>query len=65
VLALRRTRPGYPDVIAVFNLSAEAVTFDLPAALPAADLSGHGLAGMREGARISMPGYGAWFGSLG
>jgi alpha-glucosidase len=67
VLALRRSlrsdADGAPDILAAFNLSNQAVSFDWPEALDAADVKGHGLPGSRAGARVALPPYGAWFGA--
>jgi len=64
VLALRRTLEGAPALLAAFNLSDEAVDFAWPEAAHAADLGGHGLPGSRDGARVTLPPYGAWYGRL-
>ena len=63
VLALRRDLAGHPSVLAVFNLGREAVSFELAQAAGAAPLDGHGLPGSVDGTRVSLPPYGAWFGS--
>jgi alpha-glucosidase len=63
VLALRRDLAGHPGVLAIFNLGSQAVAFDLPQAEGAAALGGHGLAGSVEGTRVTLPAYGAWFGT--
>jgi alpha-glucosidase len=64
VLALRRDLAGHPGVLAAFNLSAEPVSFDWPQAAGADDLNGHGLPGSRNGASVTLPPYGAWFGTV-
>jgi len=64
VLALRRALPGANTVLAAFNLSNEAVDFEWPDAARAEDLDGHGLPGSRTGARLRLPPYGAWFGTV-
>jgi alpha-glucosidase len=51
-------------VLAAFNLSDKPVSFDWPQAAGAADLEGHGLPGGREGATVTLPPYGAWFGTI-
>jgi alpha-glucosidase len=64
VLALRRDLDGAPSVLAAFNLSGQAVAFDWPEAAGAEDMKGHGLPGSRAGARVELPAYGAWYGSV-
>jgi alpha-glucosidase len=64
VLALRRDVDGVPAVLAAFNLSDGEVQFEWPEAAAADDLIGHGLPGGREAARITLPPYGAWYGSV-
>ena len=64
VLALRRDLDGHPAILAAFNLGTEAVTFDWPAAAGAGELAGHGLAGGAQGATITLPANGGWFGKL-
>jgi alpha-glucosidase len=64
VLALRRDLEGHPSVLAVFNLTGEPQAFDWPEAAGATAFAGHGLPGESDGARIVLPPYGAWFGSL-
>ena len=63
VLALRRDLDGHPGALAVFNLGREAVSFELPAAAGATVMTGHGLPGSVDGTRVTLPAYGAWFGS--
>jgi alpha-glucosidase len=63
VLALRRDLPGHPGVFAVFNLSANPVTCEVPQAAGAKALDGHGLPGSVTGTAVSLPAYGAWFGT--
>lgn len=63
VLALRRDLPGQPGIIAIFNLGPEAASFTLPQAAGAVALTGHGLPGSVDGAKVTLPPYGAWFGS--
>ncbi|MGZ8302615.1 MAG: alpha-glucosidase [Telluria sp.] len=63
VLALRRDLAGHPGVLAVFNLGPEPVEFDLPQAAGAAAMSGHGLEGNVDGARVTLPAFGGWFGT--
>jgi alpha-glucosidase len=64
VLALRRTLDGEPTVLAAFNLSAEPVTIAWPETAGAQDLTGHGLAGEAANGSVTLPAYGAWFGTL-
>jgi alpha-glucosidase len=64
VLALRRDVDGLPGMLAAFNLSDRAVGFDWPEAAPAVDVDGHGLHGSRDGQRVELPPYGAWYGTL-
>jgi alpha-glucosidase len=63
VLALRRDSPGQPGIIALFNLGSAAVSFELPQVAGAAALAGHGLPGSVDGAQVTLPPYGAWFGT--
>jgi len=62
VLALRRDLAGARSIIAVFNLSGEAVTVDLPASADAEQLQGYGLPGSAANGKVELPAYGAWFG---
>jgi alpha-glucosidase len=64
VLALRRTLAGAPAVLAAFNLSNAPVSFDWPETTAAAPLAGHGLPGQAQQGRVTLPAYGAWFGTL-
>jgi alpha-glucosidase len=64
VLALRRTLDDHATVLAAFNLSNHPVSFDWPQAQGAEALRGHGLPGSIAGGLVSLPPYGAWFGSL-
>ena len=64
VLALRRDLAGQPSVLAAFNLGTEALTFAWPAAAGAGELAGHGLPGSKDGAHITLPAHGGWFGTL-
>ncbi|MES2321084.1 MAG: alpha-glucosidase [Pseudomonadota bacterium] len=63
VLALRRDLAGYPGIVAVFNLGPDSVSFALPELEGAEALSGHGLEGAVDGAKVTLPPYGAWFGT--
>jgi alpha-glucosidase len=63
VLALRRSLAGHSAVLAVFNLGAAPVTYAFPEAQGATALEGHGLAGSFAGGVVSLPPFGAWFGS--
>lgn len=62
VLAFQRDLPGAPSVIAVFNLSAEAVVCPLPQVSEAMGLTGHGLHASIQGDQVHLPAYGGWFG---
>jgi alpha-glucosidase len=64
VLALRRDLAGHPGVLAAFNLSAQPQAFAWPEAAGAAPLAGHGLPGSAAGSTITLPAYGAWFGTV-
>jgi alpha-glucosidase len=64
VLALKRSLPGYPDILAAFNLGAQALSFNLEQAAGAKALEGHGLAGTAQDAMLTLPAHGAWFGLL-
>jgi alpha-glucosidase len=64
VLALRRELAGAPGMLAAFNLSNQAVSFAWPDAAGAEDMAGHGLPGSREDARVVLPPYGAWYGTV-
>jgi len=63
VLALRRTLDGEATVLAAFNLSNAPVSFDWPETGAARDLAGHGLPGTAAKGRVTLPAYGAWFGT--
>ncbi|PWF46768.1 alpha-amylase family glycosyl hydrolase [Massilia glaciei] len=65
VLALRRDLDGEAGVLAVFNIGPLPVSFTLAAARGATALAGHGMAGSVDGDRVTLPGFGAWFGSVG
>ena len=62
-LALRRDEEGFPSVLAVFNVTNAPLTFDWPAAAGAKKLEGHGLPGDVNGTTVTLPPYGAWFGT--
>lgn len=62
VLALRRDLAGARGLLAVFNLSGEAQTVELPASAGAETLQGHGLPGSAADGKVLLPPYGAWFG---
>ncbi len=64
VLALRRDLAGMPGIVAVFNLGAAPVVLELPEVAGAQALAGHGLHGSVNGTTVSLPAYGAWFGTL-
>ena len=63
-LALRRELPGHAPLLAVFNVTNEALAFDWPQAAGAAPLPGHGMAGDVVDGKVTLPPYGAWFGTL-
>jgi alpha-glucosidase len=63
-LALRRDLPGYPSVLAVFNVTNAPLTFEWPEAAGATKLEGHGLEGEVHGATVTLPPYGGWFGTV-
>lgn len=63
-LALRRDEAGYPSVLAVFNVTNAPLTFDWPQAAGAKKLDGHGLPGDVNGTTVTLPPYGAWFGTI-
>jgi alpha-glucosidase len=65
VLALQRDLAGFPSVLGCFNLSPSPVTFTWAAAAAATVLEGHGLPGSIAGSEITLPAYGAWFGTVG
>jgi alpha-glucosidase len=62
VLALRRELEGERSIVAIFNLGAAPVSFSLPQAAGAEQMSGYGLPGDVQGDQVSLPAYGAWFG---
>jgi alpha-glucosidase len=64
VLALRRDLEGQPGILAMFNLGNAPVSFTLPQAAGAVAMTGHGLPGTVDGTSVSLPAYGAWFGSI-
>lgn len=63
VLALRRDLAGLPGILAVFNLGPEPVTIPWPEAQNATALEGHGLPGSHVDGVVTLPPFGAWFGS--
>ncbi len=63
VLALRRDLAGQPGIIAIFNLGPDAASFELAQVAGAVALAGHGLPGSVDGTMVSLPPYGAWFGT--
>jgi alpha-glucosidase len=63
-LALRRDLPGYPSVLAVFNVTNAPLTFEWLDAAGAVKLEGHGLEGEVLGTTVTLPPYGGWFGSI-
>ncbi|MDP3672549.1 MAG: alpha-glucosidase [Telluria sp.] len=63
VLALRRDLDGQPGVLAAFNLGPDPVRFAWTEANDATALAGHGLPGGVADGRVSLPPYGAWFGT--
>jgi alpha-glucosidase len=62
VLALRRDLEGMPAVMALFNLGAQAMVFELPESTLFDRLDGHGLEGSVASGRVELPAYGGWFG---
>jgi alpha-glucosidase len=64
VLALRRDVEGMDSVLAAFNLTDREVSFDWPESAGAARLDAHGLPGQAAGGKVTLPPYGAWFGSI-
>lgn len=62
LLALSRQSDGAPPLVAVFNLSSQEQSFEWPLIQHAIALTGHGLAGQKDDARLSLPAYGAWIG---
>jgi alpha-glucosidase len=63
-LALRRDLDGHPSVLAVFNVTNAPLRFDWPQAAGATTLAGHGLPGDVNGTTVTLPPYGAWFGTI-
>ncbi|NHZ98188.1 alpha-amylase family glycosyl hydrolase [Massilia sp. CCM 8734] len=63
LLALRRDLAGHPSVLAVFNLGPEPVTYQFADAVEAVPMIGHGLHGNAEEGSVTLPAYGAWFGT--
>lgn len=63
VLALQRDLAGHPSIVAVFNLGPDPVSVKLPAVAGVSPMSGHGMPGSVDGDQVSLPAYGAWFGS--
>jgi alpha-glucosidase len=51
-------------VLAVFNVTNAPLTFDWPEAAGARKLEGHGLPGDVHGTTVTLPPYGAWFGTI-
>ncbi len=64
VLALRRDLDGHKSVLAAFNLGAHPVSFAWREATGADSLTGHGLPGSASDGMVSLPAYGAWFGTV-
>jgi alpha-glucosidase len=64
-LALRRDLEGHAPVLAVFNVTNQPISFDWPEARDAQPLAGHGLQGEVLEAKVTLPPYGGWFGTLG
>ncbi|CAN5819543.1 alpha-amylase family glycosyl hydrolase [soil metagenome] len=62
VLALRRDLAGWPSILAVLNLGAQAVTFHLTESTEYIKLEGHGLIGGASEGTLELPAFGAWFG---
>ena len=64
VLARRRHGEGMDSVLAAFNLSDREVSFDWPETAGASVLDTHGLPGDAKAGKVTLPPYGAWFGSV-
>jgi alpha-glucosidase len=64
VLVLRRDLEGHPGILAMFNLGPAAASFTLEQAAGAVAMSGHGLPGSVDGTSVTLPPYGAWFGTV-
>jgi alpha-glucosidase len=64
VLALKRSLPGQPSILAAFNLGDQALCFMWPEATGALALEGHGLHGSAQDATLTLPAHGAWFGVM-
>jgi alpha-glucosidase len=64
VLALRRDLDGRESLLAAFNLGDKEVSFDWPESAQAEALGGHGLPGDAGSGRVTLPPYGAWFGTV-
>jgi len=62
LLALSRQSDAAPALVAIFNLSSNPQSFEWPLIQDAIALSGHGLAGQKEEARLLLPAFGAWIG---
>ncbi|WP_426173864.1 alpha-amylase family glycosyl hydrolase [Massilia sp. TWR1-2-2] len=63
VLALRRDLAGHAGLLAVFNLGPNAASFSWPEARGATTLPGHGLNGDVAAGVVTLPPFGAWFGT--
>ena len=59
---MNETLIGWPSILAVLNLGAQAVTFHLPQSAEYLKLEGHGLAGGACEGILELPAFGAWFG---
>jgi alpha-glucosidase len=64
VLALRRDLAGHPPVLAAFNLGDKPVSFEWLETGKADKLAGHGLFGEAKSGLVSLPAFGAWFGTI-
>jgi alpha-glucosidase len=64
VLALRRDLEGEASVLAAFNLGDKEASFGWPEAGKAVQMEGYGLPGAANAGKITLPPYGAWFGTL-
>ncbi len=62
LLALSRQSDAAPALVAIFNLSPDPQSFEWPLVQDAIALSGHGLSGQKEEARLLLPAFGAWIG---
>mgnify|MGYP003384344008 CR=1 FL=1 len=62
ILALRRCLAGLPDMVAVFNLGAAEMRFEIKESQGFHAIAGHGLLGECINGQFDLPPHGAWFG---